>query len=214
MYCKLLEKDADLTLFAARFTEQASVNLPFQYLRVSKVFGIFDGDLLVGGFNFTEGSAIRWAKLIDESKSDYLQKVDKSLIFEINGLWLSENLRKSRKSIKAWELIAKEIVAYEASVPTFAVLHSKPHLLNFYEKIGFVKIYSGMKLAGDDGITVFHVSKLKLKFFKLFYAADYLRRKLQGILIDGNPQRAKRPVLSRPGIQTVHIESSLNRISE
>jgi hypothetical protein len=160
------------------------VSLPMEYLERSKVFGIFNkrGEL-VGGFLIVMTGQLRSLRSLP-SKELIPDLVDTWDIGEVNGLWLSPEVRKKSVSILFWLLVAREVIFSGKKHFIYTYTTKKKKLGDIYASVKPITLYEGETpvLEGMDESDVETIQLVSVKniIVALFTTPKFFVRRVFG----------------------------------
>ena len=97
-------EEPEIDLFLERFQDYVGVRLPEDYVRKSRIIGVFLGNRLVGGYMLVLSPSFRSLLFVPDRTKD------KNIFFanspyemmEVNGLWISSTLRNPKMQMTVW----------------------------------------------------------------------------------------------------------------
>ena len=132
----------EATRFQKETKEYIGIEFPLSYLRRSKIFAVYRGEKMVGGFLVVMEGPLRSFESLPNLT--YLpRKVDRWDVAEVNALWLAPELRKNALSIIFWLFVISTLLLSGRKYFTYTYSTQKYKLKEFYGRANPQTIYQG-----------------------------------------------------------------------
>ena len=131
------------TQFRVCASEYIGINFPLDYLRRSKIFGLYNSsNQMVGGVLIVMEGNLRSFESLPSLK--YLPaEVDRWDVAEINSLWLSPEVRRSSVSVIFWVFVILQLIISGKKYFSYTYSSKKHKLRKLYSRAKPIKLFEG-----------------------------------------------------------------------
>ena len=186
---RLLRGDEELETFCDNTEQYIAVRFPLDYLRNGKVVAYYSKDgRMLGGYALISKPPFRVIESLPEevrSRHPALQRLAKTSLFEITGLWLAPELQLKRASFVLWLRLYRDAIALGKSHFVYAYSLTKPSLGRLYRVChpevvfrGRTRQLPGMLRAEEESVELSTVARAML--FTLLQPRFFLGRLFRG----------------------------------
>lgn len=108
---RAVTEEEETLIFIDKVEHYTNVRLPMEYVRRSRIVGVFSHEKMVAGYMLVTKPGFRSLLFVPDSvkKSNNFFQTDEYEMMEVNGLWIGPSLKSPREQFRFWMHLVRDI---------------------------------------------------------------------------------------------------------